>query len=426
MRSPCRRSRRRLQRRPRPDHGAARQPARRARRRPLASHLLRQPPAWPGDGPALCAIRPAGRPRVRCRRPRGRPRRRLPPVGRPRGRDRAAARAGAHAAPALRPRRRRHHRAGRARRGRRHGRAPAQHRQSDRLDSLRGLRRRRTRRARLGRTGLDPARQRAADDARCAHRTARHAELHQARRRRVRGGGARRADATGHRAVVRVHPHPARGGACGARPLRGARLLRLRRIARRDPDAGARRLATGRRGSPLARRPAGRGQLRRHLRGAAMSWRRALPIVVLTLAGFALTLRIFYPGVMTYDAWYVHSDIAKAEVGDWQSPVQAALWGLIEHIVPGAAGMFLFIATLYWLAFATLGLALARRSAWLGALASVLALAPPAFVFAGIIWRDIMLAASWLLAAALVFGVADRKGFRRRAAQAAALALLCL
>ena len=156
-----------------------------------------------------------------------------------------------------------------------------------------------------------------------------------------------------------------------------------------------------------------------------MTWRRTLPIVVLTLAGFALTLRIFYPGVMTYDAWYVHADIAKGEVGDWQSPVQTALWGLIEHIIPGAAGMFLFIAALYWLAFAVLGLALARRSAWLGAVAPVLALAPPAFVFAGIIWRDIMLAASWLLAAALVFLVTERRGAWRRVAQVLALALLC-
>ena len=81
--------------------------------------------------------------------------------------------------------------------------------------------------------------------------------------------------------------------------------------------------------------------------------------------------------------------------------------------------------TLYWLAFAVLGFALARRSAWLGALAPVLALAPPAFVFVGIIWRDILLAASWLLAAALVFLVAERRGAWRLAAQVLALALLC-
>ncbi len=158
---------------------------------------------------------------------------------------------------------------------------------------------------------------------------------------------------------------------------------------------------------------------------ARPSWRRALPIIVLTLAGFALTLRVFYPGVMTYDAWYVHADIAKGEMGDWQSPVQTALWGLIDPLAPGAASMFLVIATLYWLAFAALGVAVARRSAWLGPVAVLLALAPPAFVFAGIIWRDTLLAASWLLAAALVFLVAERRDAWRLVAQALALALLC-
>jgi hypothetical protein len=158
---------------------------------------------------------------------------------------------------------------------------------------------------------------------------------------------------------------------------------------------------------------------------ARPTWRRALPIAALALAGFALTLRIFYPGVMTYDAWYVHADIAKGEMGDWQSPLQTVLWGLIEPLAPGAASMFLFIATLYWLAFAALGFALARRSAWLGPVAVLLALAPPAFVFAGIIWRDMLLAASWLLAAALAFAVAERRGAWRLAAQMLGLALLC-
>jgi hypothetical protein len=159
-------------------------------------------------------------------------------------------------------------------------------------------------------------------------------------------------------------------------------------------------------------------------RAARLSWRRAPPVVALALAGFALTLRVFYPGVMTWDAWYVHGDIATGQAGDWQSPVMTALWGAIEPLAPGSASMFLFIAALYWLAFAALGLALARRSVWLGMAAPVLALAPPAFVFSGIIWRDVLLAASWLLAAALAYAVADRTDAWRRVAQALALALL--
>jgi hypothetical protein len=160
--------------------------------------------------------------------------------------------------------------------------------------------------------------------------------------------------------------------------------------------------------------------------GTGLTWRRALAVVALTVAGYALTLRVFYPGVMTWDAWYVHGDIAKGEVGDWQSPVMVKLWVIIDPLAPGAASMFLFIATLYWLAFAVLALALTRRSPWLGPAALVLALAPSAFEFVGIIWRDIILAASWLLAAALAYAVAERRrdGWRL-AAQALALILFC-
>jgi hypothetical protein len=101
-----------------------------------------------------------------------------------------------------------------------------------------------------------------------------------------------------------------------------------------------------------------------------------------------------------------------------------SLWALIDPIAPGAGSMFLCIATTYWLAFAVLALVLARRSVWLGLLTVALALAPPAFVFVGIIWRDILLAGAWLLAAALAFAVAERRGALRIAAQAVALALL--
>ncbi len=159
--------------------------------------------------------------------------------------------------------------------------------------------------------------------------------------------------------------------------------------------------------------------------GSQLSWRRVLPVLALVAAGYALTLRVFYPGVMTWDAWYVHGYIAKGELSDWQSPVMTELWALIDPLAPGAASMFLFIATLYWLAFAVLALALARRSTWLGPAALVLALAPPAFEFVGIIWRDILLAASWLAAAALAYAVAQRpRDGWRLAAQALALLLL--
>ena len=128
----------------------------------------------------------------------------------------------------------------------------------------------------------------------------------------------------------------------------------------------------------------------------------------LAAAGFGLTLLIFYPGIMTYDAKFVYEDIAKHTLGDWQSPVMTVLWALIDPVAPGSASMFLLIAAVYWLAFGVLGFTLAGRSARLGALPPILALLPPAFVLVGVLWRDVLFAVTWLLAGVLTFAVTDR------------------
>jgi hypothetical protein len=156
------------------------------------------------------------------------------------------------------------------------------------------------------------------------------------------------------------------------------------------------------------------------------AWQPILPIFAMTAAGFGLTLRVFYPGVMTYDARYVYEDIAKGFYGDWQSPVMTALWSLIDPIAPGSGSMFLLMATLYWLAFGVLALTVARRSLWLALALLLLALSPPAFVFVGIIWRDVLFAIVWLFSAALAFAVAGRGRQLRIPVQVFAIGLLAL
>lgn len=153
------------------------------------------------------------------------------------------------------------------------------------------------------------------------------------------------------------------------------------------------------------------------------TWRSKLLIAALIGAGFGLTLLVFYPGVMTYDAKFVYEDIAKGVRGDWQPPVMTVLWKLIDPVAPGSASMFLLIAASYWLAFGVLAFTLARRSVWLAVLLTLLALAPPAFVFVGIIWRDVLFATTWLLAAAIAFAAAERGGGLRLWLQGLALAL---
>src|SRR5215472_9600726 len=149
-----------------------------------------------------------------------------------------------------------------------------------------------------------------------------------------------------------------------------------------------------------------------------------LAVAILTAVGFGLTLLVFYPGVMTYDAKFVYEDIAKQTLGDWQSPAMTVLWGLIDSIAPGSASMFLLIASFYWLGFGLLAFTLARRSVLTAVLVPILALAPPAFAFVGMIWRDMLFSTTWLLAAVLVFTAIGRGEKLRLTAQVLAI-LLC-
>jgi hypothetical protein len=149
-----------------------------------------------------------------------------------------------------------------------------------------------------------------------------------------------------------------------------------------------------------------------------------LTIAAMTAAGFALTLYVFYPGIMTFDALYIYKDMAKGTFGDWQSPVMIVLWSLVDPIAPGPGSLLLLTVALYWLAFAAVAITVARRSTALALVLPLLALSPPGFVFVGIIWRDVLFAVGWLLAAALVFAVADRCSKRRIAMQIIAFALL--
>ncbi len=153
---------------------------------------------------------------------------------------------------------------------------------------------------------------------------------------------------------------------------------------------------------------------------------QSLYIALLIAAGYGLTLAIFYPGVMTYDAKFVYEDIGKGVLGDWQSPVMTVLWGAIDPVARGAGSLFLLIATTYWLSFGLLAVVVAHRSSRFATVLPLLALAPPAFVFVGILWRDVLFAITWLLAAAVAFSVAERGARLRVPAQALALGLWAL
>jgi hypothetical protein len=153
---------------------------------------------------------------------------------------------------------------------------------------------------------------------------------------------------------------------------------------------------------------------------------RAALIVAIAAAGFGLTLFIFYPGIMTYDAMYVYRAIAEGRVGDWQSPLMTALWAMVDPIAPGSASMFMLITALYWMAFGVLALTLRKRCFGAAMLLLAVALLSPAFALLGSIWRDVLFANIWLLAGALAFAAQGRTRAFASLLQGSGLALLML
>ncbi len=130
-------------------------------------------------------------------------------------------------------------------------------------------------------------------------------------------------------------------------------------------------------------------------------------IAALIAGGFAITMLVFYPGYMTNDATFVYAYGKEWRFGDWQSPLMSIVWRVIDPLAPGPASMFLLIAALYWLGFCLLGLTVARRAVRLGLIVPLLALAPPAFMLLGMLWRDVLFGVVWLAAAVTAYAAAE-------------------
>jgi hypothetical protein len=147
-------------------------------------------------------------------------------------------------------------------------------------------------------------------------------------------------------------------------------------------------------------------------------------VCAMASAGFVFTLLVAYPGYLTADGTYVYGYVQSGFLGDWQSPLMTIVWWFIDPISPGSGSMFLLIAMLYWAGFAILALAVARRSAGLAIPIPLLAFAPPAFMLLAMIWRDIFFGTVWLLAATIIYFVADRSQPLRWMMQGLALVLV--
>ena len=79
-------------------------------------------------------------------------------------------------------------------------------------------------------------------------------------------------------------------------------------------------------------------------------WKKSWPYIALFLGGVFSTCLLLYPGYMAgWDQTWVLNQGRTHQYEDWHSPMLGFVWGLLDIIIPGAGGLFLWNTCLFWL-----------------------------------------------------------------------------
>lgn len=151
---------------------------------------------------------------------------------------------------------------------------------------------------------------------------------------------------------------------------------------------------------------------------------RNLLCLLLTLAGLTADAFAFYPGFLSPDSLDQYAQALHNSYSDWHPPVMAALWHLLLPLYNGPQPMFFLQLLLLWTSFYLLMRFFMQRYGYLSILVILFFSAPFVQNFIGVVWKDVQMATSWLLASAIMIPVFFAK--RKLQAWEAVLVLLLI
>ncbi|MFP5247133.1 MAG: hypothetical protein ACLGH0_10605 [Thermoanaerobaculia bacterium] len=143
--------------------------------------------------------------------------------------------------------------------------------------------------------------------------------------------------------------------------------------------------------------------------------RRKLAGDLACLFCFLFCIIAFYPGTMSPDAVYQLAQARAGSFTDWHPPLMAAVWGVLDRVIPGPFGMLLLQNAMFWGALFIFW----RMTDRLSLIA--IGFVPATLTQLSSILKDVHLGVALLLAAALLY-VAQRTN--RKAALLLSIPLL--
>jgi len=115
-------------------------------------------------------------------------------------------------------------------------------------------------------------------------------------------------------------------------------------------------------------------------------------LIGLGLLANALVLAAFYPGLSNTDMASEYQGLQAGIYADWHPPIMAALWRLMEPLLPGKAGLFVLFAAAHLGLLLLASLVAARVSRLAVVLVALLMLFPPLLTQVTTLYKDLLMA----------------------------------
>lgn len=131
--------------------------------------------------------------------------------------------------------------------------------------------------------------------------------------------------------------------------------------------------------------------------------RTIVATAIVALAGFALELVAFWPGLMSSDSVVQYTQALLRHYNDQHPPVMAWLWSWTDRVVSGPGGMLIVHLGLLWTGLWTIAEGARRRGLRYTWLIPLVGFLPTVANIAGVVWKDVGMAYALLCAGGLLY-----------------------
>jgi hypothetical protein len=123
---------------------------------------------------------------------------------------------------------------------------------------------------------------------------------------------------------------------------------------------------------------------------------------VCPIIGLCVSFVAFYPGFLSPDSLSQYQEALRDSYTDWHPPVMAWVWNKLNFVSDAPQNMLFFHLAMFWTGLGLLQHAYSKSAPFSSALFPLIGFLPWIVNFEGLLWKDVGMAASWLLFVAVL------------------------